>query len=169
MIRKLITPLMIAIVAVMAASCAGDQDKACKQIAESLEKQDFAKVEEICNSLYDRLPDCTVKTLGDMTMSYITLAAVNIAHSDEAGTVDAMRHAVGTYDEAMKKDPTQAEKLWKKMAEEENEQGLSLNPTDIINVFKNQLAAYDAAASGMDQLADSIAEAEIEATAVAED
>ncbi len=144
MIKKILSMLMIAAVAVMAVSCADEQEKKCKEIADALQQQDFTKVAEVCDGLYSQLPDCNIKTLGDMTLSYITLAAVGITQNDTEGTAEAMRRAVGCYDEAMKKDATKAQEMWQKIAGEKTPEGMSINPTEVIDVFRTSLASFDA-------------------------
>ncbi len=156
MIKKLFSTMLLAAVLVMGMSSCGSEDKeqqrVCKEISEAMTAQKFDKVTELCGSLYERLPACSVKTLGDLTMSYITLSAVGIANSNEDQVVDCMRHAVDCYDEAMKKDPNAAKKLWDEMASKKNEQGLSINPTEIVEIFRQQLSAYDAATAAADSI-----------------
>lgn len=147
MIKKLFSALAAAALIFAAGSCTSSEDKeqqsVCKEISAAMTQQDFKKVNELSTSLYNRLPECSVKTLGDLTMSYITLSAVGIANNDEPAVIESMHRAVDCYDEAMKKNPVEANKLWEEMASKKNDQGLSINPTEIIEIFRQQLVAYE--------------------------
>ena len=147
MIKKILSAMMLVALAIIAVSCGNDHDKKTREITEALSTHNFEKVSQLCDELYDQLPDCSVNTLGDMTVSYITLAVVGSANNDEDATVDAMRRAVTCYDMAMKKDESVAKKMWTAMAAEKNDSGFSIDPTEVINMFRTNLAAYDSSAS----------------------
>lgn len=147
MIKRLISALASVAILFAAVGCSSSeeqhQQRVCKEIADAMSNQEFDKVAKLSGSLYEKLPECSVKTLGDLTMSYITLSAVGIAENDEPAVVESMRKAIDCYDEAMKKNPTEANKLWDEMASKKNDQGFSINPTEIIEIFRQQISAYD--------------------------
>lgn len=172
MIKRIFAALLVIVVAVAVTSC-DEQAKKCKELTEALKAQDFDKVEKVCGELYDKLPDCKVETLGDMTVSYIAIVANNAMHGNQAETADAMRRAIACYDEAEKRDHDAATKMWIEMASQRNAQGVSINPIDIIDAFRAQLALYDATSSTQPEATDSAQvsaeEGEEIATAVSED
>ncbi|MDE5688004.1 MAG: hypothetical protein K2I18_05170 [Paramuribaculum sp.] len=139
MIRKIMSALGVAICALILASCAETQEKTCKKIAEAFEKNDIAKATELCDKLYDRLPECTIQTLGDLTLSYFSLTVFNSSNSNEEETYAMMQRTVECYDAAMKKNPTEAKALWNKMNEESLEHGHPFDLPMIADAFRTQL------------------------------
>lgn len=174
MIKKFISALASVAILFAVAGCSSSeeqhQQRVCQEIADAMSNQEFDKVAKLSGSLYEKLPECSVKTLGDLTMSYITLSAVGIAENDEPTVVESMRKAIDCYDEAMKKNPTEANKLWDEMSSKKNDQGFSINPTEIIEIFRQQISAYDSQLmSAVDSTAVSDETALDETVAISED
>lgn len=130
-------------------ACAREQEKECQEITDAISRQDFDKVTNLCDKLYDRLPECSVKTLGDLTLSYITLAFVGATTGNQTATEQSMRRAVDCYDAAMEKNPVEAKALWEKMSTESSSLGQSINPSNIVETFRQTLGEYDAHQAAM--------------------
>ncbi len=130
-------------------SCAQEQEKQCREITDAISNQDFDKVTNLCDKLYKKLPDCSVKTLGDLTLSYITLAFVGATTGNQTATEQSMRRAVDCYDAAMKKDPVEAGALWEKMSAESGSLGQPINPSNIVETFRQTLGEFDAQQAAM--------------------
>ena len=144
MIRKFLSMALIAIMAVSVASCAGEEEKKCNEIAQSMEQGDYAKAATLSNELFANRDKCSIKTLSDLTTAYITLVGVNTSKGNLDEAITAMRRTVDCYDTAMAKDSVAANKRWVEIANEVKEAGLgSISPAEIANAFRKQLAAFD--------------------------
>ena len=144
MIKHILVWIASAGMMFLGVSCAKDQERECQEITDAISRQDFEKVTNLCDNLYDRLPECSVKTLGDLTLSYITLAFVGATTGDQSATEQSMRRAVDCYDAAMDKNAGEATALWQKMSAESGSLGQSINPSDIVETFRQTLGEYDA-------------------------
>ena len=111
MIKHILVWIASAGMMFLGVSCAKDQEKECQEITDAISRQDFEKVTNLCDNLYDRLPECSVKTLGDLTLSYITLAFVGATTGDQSATEQSMRRAVDCYDAAMDKNAKRLDRL----------------------------------------------------------
>lgn len=149
MIKRILIFMAVSGLLFLGVSCAQEQEKQCREITDAISSQDFDKVTNLCDKLYQKLPDCSVKTLGDLTLSYITLAFVGATTGNQTATEQSMRRAVDCYDEAMKKDPAEANALWEKMSAESGSLGQPINPSNIVETFRQTLGEYDAQQAAM--------------------
>lgn len=149
MIKRILLFMAVTGLLFLGVSCAQEQEKQCREITDAISNQDFDKVTNLCDKLYKKLPDCSVKTLGDLTLSYITLAFVGATTGNQTATEQSMRRAVDCYDAAMKKDPVEAGALWEKMSAESGSLGQPINPSNIVETFRQTLGEFDAQQAAM--------------------
>lgn len=149
MIKRILLFMAVTGLLFLGVSCAQEQEKQCREINDAISNQDFDKVTNLCDKLYKKLPDCSVKTLGDLTLSYITLAFVGATTGNQTATEQSMRRAVDCYDAAMKKDPVEAGALWEKMSAESGSLGQPINPSNIVETFRQTLGEFDAQQAAM--------------------
>lgn len=149
MIKRILLFMAVTGLLFLGVSCAQEQEKQCREITDAISNQDFDKVTNLCDKLYKKLPDCSVKTLGDLTLSYITLAFVGATTGNQTATEQSMRWAVDCYDAAMKKDPVEAGALWEKMSAESGSLGQPINPSNIVETFRQTLGEFDAQQAAM--------------------
>ena len=149
MIKRILLFMAVTGLLFLGVSCAQEQEKQCREITNAISNQDFDKVTNLCDKLYKKLPDCSVKTLGDLTLSYITLAFVGATTGNQTATEQSMRRAVDCYDAAMKKDPVEAGALWEKMSAESGSLGQPINPSNIVETFRQTLGEFDAQQAAM--------------------
>lgn len=149
MIKSILLFMAVTGLLFLGVSCAQEQEKQCREITDAISNQDFDKVTNLCDKLYKKLPDCSVKTLGDLTLSYITLAFVGATTGNQTATEQSMRRAVDCYDAAMKKDPVEAGALWEKMSAESGSLGQPINPSNIVETFRQTLGEFDAQQAAM--------------------
>ena len=149
MIKRILLFMAVTGRLLLGVSCAQEQEKQCREITDAISNQDFDKVTNLCDKLYKKLPDCSVKTLGDLTLSYITLAFVGATTGNQTATEQSMRRAVDCYDAAMKKDPVEAGALWEKMSAESGSLGQPINPSNIVETFRQTLGEFDAQQAAM--------------------
>lgn len=143
MIRKLLSICAIVLAAASLWSCAESQEKTCNKIAKAFEQGNNTEAAELCGKLYDNLSQCSMKTLGDLTVSYFTLSVIHSTKADEDSTYEAMSRMVNCYDAAMKQDPTAAKAMWKQMAEESMNHGQTFDVPMIADAFRTQLQLHD--------------------------
>ena len=139
MIKKIALGIFVAIAALSISSCSQKQSSLHDRIARALSENKPELASELCNTLYSDLQNCSVETLGDLTMSYYTLSVINSSRSNEIETYDAMEHMVSCYESAMKKNPTAAKALWLRIADESLNHGQSLDIPLIADSFRAQL------------------------------
>ncbi|MDE6048699.1 MAG: hypothetical protein K2G09_03280 [Paramuribaculum sp.] len=139
MIKKITLGISVAIAALSISSCSKTQSSLHDRIARALSENKPELAAELCNTLYSDLQNCSVETLGDLTMSYYTLSVINSSRSNEIETYDAMEHMVSCYESAMKKNPTAAKALWLRIADESLNHGQSLDIPLIADSFRAQL------------------------------
>lgn len=154
MIKQLKTILAIALCAVIFVSCTHSQRTVCEKISQAFKENKPELASELCNNLYEHLSECSVETLGELTMDYYNLSVINSTQSNEAATYSAMERMVNCYESAMKKNPTAAKALWTKIADDSMNRGLTLDIPVIADSFRTQLTLRT-------MLGEDIAEAEI--------
>lgn len=142
MIKKVIKSMAIALLAVVAVSCADGQKKDCMKIVTALATKDYAKVDELSNKLYSDLPGCTVETLGTLTCSYLGLCET--ATSDDAQK-DYLRRAVECYDMAKEKDPEAAKKMFDELAKQLGATAQGVTMDQVMDLFRMQLNSPESA------------------------
>ena len=139
MTRKLLTLLIAVTFCTAFSACEETHDETVTKIAEALQNQDMATATNLCDKLYADLPNCTVKTLGDLTVSYFTLSQ-HASSTDNADTAYAMmQRTVDCFDAAMKKSPEEATALWDQMAQESISRGVNFDLPGIVNSFRSAL------------------------------
>lgn len=156
MIRKILSAVGVIVCSLIIASCAESQEKTCKKIAAAFEKNDIAEAAELCDKLYSQLPECSVQTLGDLTLSYFSLTVFNSSNANEEETYAMMQRTVDCYDAAMKKNPTEAKALWKKINDESLEHGHPFDLPVIADAFRTQIALQKALEKTDTALPDSV-------------
>ena len=139
MIKKIALGIFVAIAALSISSCSQKQSSLHDRIARAFSENKPELASELCNTLYSDLQNCSVETLGDLTMSYYTLSVINSSRSNEIETYAAMEHMVSCYESAMKKNPTAAKALWHRIADESLNHGQSLDIPLIADSFRAQL------------------------------
>ncbi|MDE6263629.1 MAG: hypothetical protein K2M11_00640 [Paramuribaculum sp.] len=139
MIKQLKTILAIALCAVIFGSCTHSQRTVCEKISQAFKENKPELASELCNHLYEHLSECSVETLGELTMDYYNLSVINSTRSNEAATYSAMERMVNCYESAMKKNPTAAKALWTKIADDSMNRGLTLDIPVIADSFRTQL------------------------------
>ncbi|MDE5745096.1 MAG: hypothetical protein K2H84_05475 [Paramuribaculum sp.] len=139
MIKKITIGIFATIAALSLISCSKTQTSLHDRIAKAFSENNTELASELCNTLYSDLQNCSVETLGDLTMDYYTLSVINSSRSNEVETYDAMLHMVNCYESAMKKNPTAAKALWLKIADESQNHGQLLDIPLIADSFRAQL------------------------------
>lgn len=143
MIRKLLSICTIIFAAAALCSCSESQETTCDKIAKAFEKGNDTEAADLCARLYADLPHCSMKTLGDLTVSYFTLSVIHSTKADDDSTYEAMSRMVKCYDAAMKQDPTAAKAMWKHMAEESMNHGQTFDVPMIADAFRTQLQLHE--------------------------
>ncbi len=142
MIRKILSLAFVVISAAILCSCAESQKKTCTRIAKAFEEGKEAEAAELCDRLYANLGECSMETLGDLTVSYFTLSVIHSTNSEEDSTYEAMSRMVNCYDAAMKQDPTAAKAMWQQMADESMNHGSNFDVPMIADAFRTQLQLH---------------------------
>lgn len=136
MIKKIALGILITLAF---ASCTKTQSSVLDKIAKAFNNNQPELASDLCNSLYSDLQNCSLETLGDLTMSYYTLSVINSSCSNETATYNAMEHMVNCYESAMRKNPTAAKAIWLKIADESMNRGQSIDIPLIADSFRAQL------------------------------
>ncbi|MDE6651745.1 MAG: hypothetical protein K2K08_04990 [Paramuribaculum sp.] len=143
MIKKIALSIFAIIAVFVLSSCSQTHSSMRDKIAEAFTQNKPELASELCNTLYSDLQNCSVETLGDLTMRYYTLSVINSTRSNEVATYDAMDHMVTCYESAMKKNPTAAKAIWLKIADEGLNHGQSIDIPLIADSFRAQLHLRD--------------------------